>query len=461
MSETKLESLRVFNKIPKPILKNNLSTRNHAPVFFSGNEIYPYDSEQRDEEIKLDSIVHLDNFTHTMHQKSIFLTNEEDRFRKSHLTHSKPNSDKPRALSAFYIFHSLEINRQIIKTFLKSTDGFIEKFKKSLLAEKLSDQEFYRNFKNKLVYGLREFLLNKDTLFEEYTQSNQIGATLSEPCIMELQNYRIKYKQEQFVHQSKSDSNIEKAFITANVDIYGKQNENLIDQISASLHNSSFLKAYTKEKKSRQNKNILSKANTAKKIVRFADSFGLELENVKIITNNSFVEAFSQDIDERVEDMNFDKLLNIYSNPFIVLIPLFSVRKTIDMNVQFDDYHFDYQNRIIKCIVKVKNICYKKRVFARITFNNWKNCYDLDAIYTKSESLSYKSILRSNEAKQKLSFLYDYFGFCIILPEKQSDFEENKLRIEFALCFETGQTSFWDNNLGENYKFKCFYNTSH
>ena len=460
MSETQLESVQAFNSKPKPILKKNLSTRHLAPVFFSGNEIESDVFEERNDESKLDSIRHLDIFIHTLNHKSIFLANEEHRFGISHLTHKSVH--KCQALSAAHIFQSQEIKRQIIKTILSSTDGFIEKFKKSLLADKLSDQEFYRNFKNKLVYGLREFLLSNRTLFEEFAQSYQIGAAISEPCISELENYRIKNKQERFLQESKLSSNIEKTFISANVDIHGKQNENLIDPKAASLPNSFFLEGYTKKIKLRQNKNIVSKANTVKKIVRFADMFGLELENVKIITNNSFVEAFSKSTDEPDKDMSFDKILNTDSNPFIVLIPLFSLSKTIETNVKLDDYHFDYQNRIIKCIIKVKNVSYKKRVFARITFNNWKNHYDLDAIYTKSESLSNKSgFSRPNEAKPKLSFLHDYFGFCIILPEKQSAFEENKLRIEFALCFEAGHITFWDNNCGQNYKFQCFYNISH
>ena len=254
MSETKLEMLQKFKSKPKPILKKNLTTRHRAPVFFSGNEIYPDFSKESDEDSKLVSNCHLDIFTNTQHHKSIYLDNEEDHFGKFQLTHCKPKyTHKRRAQSAVYIFHRREINRQIIKSLLRSTDCFINSFKKSLQADKFNDQEFYRNFKNKLVNGLKDFLLNSDTLFEEYNTCNQIRAALSEPCISEFDKYRCTNKKERIVHQSKSSLNIENAFISANVDIYGKQNENLIYPVSLSLPHSSFLEKYTNQIKLQQN----------------------------------------------------------------------------------------------------------------------------------------------------------------------------------------------------------------
>ena len=126
-------------------------------------------------------------------------------------------------------------------------------------------------------------------------------------------------------------------------------------------------------------------------MVRFADAFGLDLEKVKIITNNSFVDAFSYsnqtDFEPSESKSSTEKLtLKANSKPFLVLIPLFALKKSFDSVLKLDDFIFDYENKLIKCVIKVKNLSYNKRIFARTTFNNWKKFTDLEAIYVKSES---------------------------------------------------------------------------
>ena len=227
-------------------------------------------------------------------------------------------------------------------------------------------------------------------------------------------------------------------------------------------------------------------------MVRFADSFGLDLENVKIITNASF-DAFNQaDTISTELDSNIDGNSKINdtasvsmasSRPFLVLIPLFGIKKSLNEPASFmiklDEYVYDYENRMIKCVIKVKNVSFEKRVFARITFNNWKTFYDLDAIFIRSENSQAK--YSSSPSSSSTTLSYDYFGFCILIPDKNSAqvFNENSIgasasgvtarplddfivRIEFALCYEQNDTgqSYWDNNGGENYKFQCFFNKS-
>jgi hypothetical protein len=220
-------------------------------------------------------------------------------------------------------------------------------------------------------------------------------------------------------------------------------------------------------------------------MVRFADSFGLDLENVKLITNASF-EAFNQaetnlSAGELDSDMgNIENEANkgaATTKPFLVLIPLFSIKKSSNEQATFmikmDEYIYDYENKLIKCIIKVKNVSFEKRVFARISFNNWKTFYDLDAIFIRSETIQNNKF---SSSPPSMSTNYDYFGFCIVIPEKNSltllnenstvvggtrPLDDCIVRIEFALCYQVNDDtnqSFWDNNGGENYKFQCFFN---
>lgn len=137
-------------------------------------------------------------------------------------------------------------------------------------------------------------------------------------------------------------------------------------------------------------------------------------------------------------------------------------------------------------ILKVKNLSYEKKVYARITFNGWRTSFDLDAMY-----------LRPDSAQPNM---FDSFGFCIIIPDKSTLVSSSSLygitpstsigglsisgggvgggsgvtssgassssskmddcfcRIEFALCTRQNGLDYWDNNGGDNYKFQCFYN---
>ena len=247
------------------------------------------------------------------------------------------------------------------------------------------------------------------------------------------------------------------------------------------------------------NRKIINAAQSSRKMVRFADSFGFDLEKVKLITNSSF-DAFNQAPYELDSDSgdgtsddpttgNNNSTSSSSSKPFLVLIPLFGIKKNSTnesslIMLKLDDYVFDYENKMIKCIIKVKNVSFEKRVFARISFNNWKTFYDLDAIFIRSDAGNSLK-MSSSPSQSQAVFGFDYFGFCIVIPDKSSSsppssINENSVasgstgtapthplddcivRIEFALCYQVGvddsAQSYWDNNGGENYKFQCFFN---
>lgn len=503
----KVESLNLSqNKgsitLPRPILKKSptIHTKKN-PLFFSGNESTCHE-EDKDElnlsqnRYKTQHSILIDELNDLAAEASS-CTNEEDRFKRSSLkSNSNPtllNKKRKKPVSSVYIFHSKEIDNEILKILISSTDGFLEDFKRSIyVSEDYEDSQLLKVFKEKFVPKLKEFLLSNESITSHQLRTSNLGITLSEPLFSDIESCRKNSHRNRLTSSHSEQFSLK--FSTENLDAV-RNNENIDKLMCGSLPATSILDHYTNELKLREsvllksirsksvktnqdslviahahaafnngakekNKSIVSAATTSKKIVRFADAFGLDLEKVKIITNNSFMDAFSHEYrDEEDEKVGKDsKGSGAVSNPFLVLIPLFGLRKQ-DMVIKLEDYIYDYENKIIKCIVKVRNLSFEKRVFARISFNNWKSFYDLDAIFIRTDK---------GPKDKATSHVYDFFGFCIIIPEKSSEpmifdpeakqVEERTLRIEFALCCVQNAVTFWDSNFGENYKFQCFYN---
>ena len=84
--------------------------------------------------------------------------------------------------------------------------------------------------------------------------------------------------------------------------------------------------------------------------------------------------------------------------------------------------------------VRVHNCAYDKHVFARITENNWETYQDIQAWH----SMNYPN----NNT--------DVFTFEISLGKYDDDTKVPK-QIHFAVCCQTPDQVFWDNNLGWNY----------
>jgi hypothetical protein len=556
---------------PKSILKKgSRSGAKKAPVFFTGNENQQPSASSTTDDTESDEFdqVH----TPVSHSFELGTSREdEDEFRDlfefrptaqpvqqsstlrvSNVTPSRrtPRTRRTRRhQSAVYIFHSREINSEIVKILLSSTDAFVRNFARTTHQQELSDADLFRHYRVQFVDELREFLTNANGRQTTREYANKLGASLSEPVMHNMDTLRHDLAEQekqrlQTVQANRANDVISAAEIDRANDIdSAAETESLYDCMSnsdpnlcGSLPTTSYLDAFAKELKLREivllknlratslneqahvhrndsmtitklhqqqkhqsqvdsmtarNKCIVNAASTTRKIVRFADSFGLDLERVRMITNNSFMDAFSQehesDDDETGgEGSNSNDALStatgsapVVSKPFLVLIPLFncnsSVRRHDPHVVKLDNYIYDYENRLIKCMVRVRNICFEKSVFARITFNNWKSFYDLSAFFIKSETVAATGTsppFRSGGQQQT----FDYFGFCIIIPERTSLLNDNSsssitsgakvsfkddciYRIEFALCLrDNRRVEHWDNNAGENYKFQCFFN---
>ncbi|XP_067055585.1 protein phosphatase 1 regulatory subunit 3B-like [Acropora muricata] len=86
--------------------------------------------------------------------------------------------------------------------------------------------------------------------------------------------------------------------------------------------------------------------------------------------------------------------------------------------------------------IKVKNVCFHKKVLVRYSLDHWTSSIDLDGAYVPD----------SNDGAT------DRFSFALTLPEY---FLATGGMLEFAVRFEAEETEFWDNNNGQNYRIEC------
>lgn len=91
------------------------------------------------------------------------------------------------------------------------------------------------------------------------------------------------------------------------------------------------------------------------------------------------------------------------------------------------------QERLLSGSVQVQNICFEKSVSVRITFDSWRSfqdvrCQYLNNVYSCSDT--------------------DTFSFSILVP----DLLEPCSQVEFCIRYQTRDQTFWDNNLGGNYR---------
>jgi len=86
------------------------------------------------------------------------------------------------------------------------------------------------------------------------------------------------------------------------------------------------------------------------------------------------------------------------------------------------------RDRTITCIIVVRNIEYKKRVFVRFTIDMWKSYSDIDGKY----------IPNSSDGEN------DRFICSLVLPKYSSE-------LQFAVGYKLSSHEHWDNNGGKNF----------
>jgi len=211
----------------------------------------------------------------------------------------------------------------------------------------------------------------------------------------------------------------------------------------------------------RVDRNAVLLDKTPKKVVRFADMLGLDLESIRYMTppDQSTSSLIQECIRIKLEQLRFTKAQSSLSStpipsPFDLTAPnncspIRSTKQYYLVSKYFtppaDLLPRIYNQQIIlECLytkdsiaygtVRVHNCAYDKRIFARITDNDWQTHQDIQAWH----SFNYPT---DNT---------DTFTFEIRLKKYTND-EHVPKQIFFAVCLQAMCQEFWDNNRGWNY----------
>lgn len=178
-----------------------------------------------------------------------------------------------------------------------------------------------------------------------------------------------------------------------------------------------------------------------KKIVRFADVFGLDLADVKtfmdeipVIPKSAYDDLSGCDVQSSPPVRSAPRLGSL------TLVPLFQTPRDVTeklerMNVCLESARVCDGVHVTICgSVRVRNLDFHKTVHIRYTMNRWKTYTDLQATYVSGSCDGYS----------------DRFQFVLYAPCISSG-----QRLELAARFQCKGQQFWDNNSGANYCFDC------
>uniref|UniRef100_A0AAY4B9C6 CBM21 domain-containing protein n=1 Tax=Denticeps clupeoides TaxID=299321 RepID=A0AAY4B9C6_9TELE len=182
--------------------------------------------------------------------------------------------------------------------------------------------------------------------------------------------------------------------------------------------------------------------------VRFVDSLGLELEDVK-----SFTSAEEPLVPQHVL---FRLLMNAELNSkwnleisLPILKPVFPLQPGDQANFQERlgrqkvclERLFCFEVGITG-IVQVLNLAFEKDISVRYSFTNWQSCSDTRGFW----------VSRRNGEEMAARTNCDTFHFALPVPPFVL---HAGATLEFAICYKVLGAEFWDNNEGQNYKLTC------
>ncbi len=194
-----------------------------------------------------------------------------------------------------------------------------------------------------------------------------------------------------------------------------------------------------------------------KKAVRFADALGLDLESVRHVLNmedpplvpRSAMRDLNLDSDslgditgsrggssQRSEGVRY--LSACFPQP--VNDPNF-LRRVRDCKAVLENCLVDDKAMTVSGTVRVANIAYHKQVKIRYTFNNWLTCDDILACYVQNS----------------FDGSTDRFSFTLSVPP----YFDVGSRLAFAVMYDAGGQTFWDNNHSRNYVVECYNKSCH
>ncbi|CAL1533966.1 unnamed protein product [Lymnaea stagnalis] len=179
-----------------------------------------------------------------------------------------------------------------------------------------------------------------------------------------------------------------------------------------------------------------------KKVVRFADAMGLDLESVRHVLNMesppkipaSAMADLKDGLGEERKEIGSKYLCACFNQPGAADN---FFQKVISQKVCLENAIIT--DLTITGFVRVSNISFQKSVRVRYTHNAWATFHDIAASYVQNSC----------------DGPTDRFSFSIVAPP----FFGLGSRLEFAVSYNAGGTEYWDSNDGNNYVFECFAKT--
>ncbi|CAH0599396.1 unnamed protein product [Chrysodeixis includens] len=176
-----------------------------------------------------------------------------------------------------------------------------------------------------------------------------------------------------------------------------------------------------------------------KKRVVFADDRGLELEQIKFMTEPSHVPPYwalrvvSSPSPERKPPPK--PAADLWETRFLQPASdyLEFRRRITEECVSLENVIIKQDECAVDGTVKVKNLDFTKEVLVRTSSDGWLTTEDTFCAFVETGPLNQNGV--SN---------YDTFGFRLQLPI-------HSRRLDFAVCFRCKGDEFWDNNHGINY----------
>ncbi|XP_013780579.1 glycogen-binding subunit 76A-like isoform X2 [Limulus polyphemus] len=174
-----------------------------------------------------------------------------------------------------------------------------------------------------------------------------------------------------------------------------------------------------------------------RKVVRFADSLGLDLESVRYMMKSDLppsipLSAFSDLRRSQVSSYDIELVPSF-------IMPSFSSNFTDRVRDLAVSLHsVSTANTTVYGIVAVLNLTFHKNIFIRYSVDNWNSHHDTSTTYIQG----------SSEGD------IDKFSFNIFVSPQ--DLSTRNHSLDFAVCYQTQDgKEFWDNNNGLNYRLKC------
>lgn len=198
-----------------------------------------------------------------------------------------------------------------------------------------------------------------------------------------------------------------------------------------------------RSKRSSSLKSERSPDNTpCRKIVRFADSLGLDLFSVRQVKDTDRPPNIPA---SATLDLNLDKeksFSSLGAKQYQICFPQPGgsanfMHRVLTYFVCLENARVDSSRGLLTGTIRVKSVGFEKKVVVRITYNDWSTFFEITASYVQD---SYDGTT-------------DRFSFSAVFPNSMVAND----RAQFAVRYETHTgVTYWDNNYGENYIVICY-----